>query len=61
MKRRNKFKLVCAGLNCRFSIFQAKFTRSDKARNALKTLTGGIVEFDPDEDIFYSKVKYVGE
>ena len=61
MKRRNSFKLVGVGLNCEFWIFQASFTRPDKARNALKTLTGRKVEFDPDEDIFYSKVKYVGE
>lgn len=61
MKRRKKFKLVCTGLNCKFWIFQALFNRPDKARNALKALTGGKVEFDRNEDIFYSKVKCIEE
>jgi hypothetical protein len=61
MKRRNKFILVGAGLNCELWIFQAAFNRPDKAGNALKTLTGGKVEFDRYEDIFYSEVKYIGE
>jgi hypothetical protein len=27
---------------------------------AISLYTGGKVEYDPNEDIFYSKVKYVG-
>ena len=61
MKRRNKFKQVAVGFNPNFWIFQATFIRPDKAKNVLKTLTGGKVKYDRNEDIFYSKVKYVGE
>lgn len=61
MKRREKFKVVGVGHNCRFWIFQAKFSRPDIARKALKALSGSKVEFNKKEDIFYSRINNIRE
>ena len=61
MKRREKFKLVGKGVNCDLWVFRAFFERMDIAKKALKTLSGGKVEFARDEEIFYSRVNYMAE
>ena len=54
MKRRAKFELVARGINCELWIFQTTFSRPDIARKAFKSLTGGKIEFDDREEIFFS-------
>ena len=55
MKRRKKFKLVGWGVNCPLWIHQATFSRPDIAKKAFKTITGGKVEYDIREEIFFSE------
>ena len=54
MKRRNKFNLSSWGVNCSLWIYQTTFLRPDIARKTFKTLTGGNIEFDDREEIYYS-------
>ncbi len=56
MKRREKFKLVGFGYNCKLWIFQAIFTRPIVARKALKTLTGSKAEFNEKEEIYFARI-----
>ncbi len=61
MKRREKFRLIGKGLNCEWWMFRVEFARTDIAKKALKALSGGKVEFEQDEEVFYSRVNGVGE
>ena len=61
MKRREKFKLVGKAVNFELWVFRAFFERMDIAKKALKTLSGGKVEFVRDEEIFYSRVNHMAE
>ncbi|MBS4035892.1 MAG: hypothetical protein KGZ85_15615 [Ignavibacterium sp.] len=54
MKRRQNFKLVGWGVNCQVWVFVAKINRGDTAKKVLKTLSGNVVKFDKNEDLFYS-------
>lgn len=56
MKRRQNFKLVGWGADCPVWIFAAKINRGDTAKNVLKTLSGNVVKFDKNEDLFYSPI-----
>ncbi len=56
MKRRKKFKLTASGYNCDFWIFLAEFSRPSKARNVLRTLSGGIVEYDKKDEVYFAKI-----
>ena len=55
MKRRKKFTLVGWSVNCELWIFQSTFSRPDIARNAFKSITGRIAEYDDREEIFFSE------
>ncbi len=61
MKRREKFRLIGKGLNCELWVFRTVFERTDIAKKALKTLSGGKVEFAKDEEIFYARVNNMAE
>ena len=52
MSRRKNFLLVGSGVNCSLWLFQAKISRTDTAKNILKTLSGENVELIPEEDVF---------
>lgn len=54
MKRRKNFKLVGSGVNCPVWIYVARINRGDTAKKVLKTLSGNVVKYDKNEDIFYS-------
>jgi hypothetical protein len=61
MKRRKKFKLSGYGFNCGMWIFVAEFSRPDIARKALKTISGGKIEYDNKEDIFYCRINELNQ
>jgi hypothetical protein len=54
LKRRENFKLVGNGLNCDLWIFQTSINRPDNARRMFKHISGGKINFNPNEDVFYS-------
>ena len=54
MKGRKKFTLTGRGINCSLWIFQAEFSRSDIAKQVLKTLTGNSVKIDQKDNIMFS-------
>ena len=56
LKRRAKFFLTGTGLNCKLWLFIAEIRRLQTAKKILKTITGGDIDFNSEEEIFYSKI-----
>ncbi len=56
IKRRNGFHLCAKAVNANLWIFSCEFTRPDIAKKTLKSITGLKVEYNKNEDIFYSRV-----
>ena len=52
MRRREKFRIISKGFNCKLWIFGATFSRPDIARKTFKALTGQNAIFNEREDIF---------
>lgn len=55
MNGRKKFTLTGRGMNCSLWILQTEFSRSDIARQVLKTLTGNSAKIDKKENILFSE------
>ena len=54
LKRRQGFKLVGNGLNCDLWIYQVEISRSNNARRMFKHISGGKINYNPNEDVFFS-------
>jgi len=54
LKRRENFKLVGNGLNCPLWIFQTSISRPDNAKRMFKHISGGKINYNPNEDVFFS-------
>jgi len=54
LKRRQGFKLVGNGLNCLLWIFQTSISRPDNARRMFKHISGGIINYNSKEEVFYN-------
>jgi hypothetical protein len=54
MRRRKRFELTGSGMNCRLWIYKASFYSAQKARGALRQLTGRKVKKDIEEGVLYA-------
>lgn len=54
LKRRQGFKLVGDGVNCDLWIFQTSINRPDNAKRMFKHISGGNINYNPNEDVFFS-------
>ncbi len=53
IKRRNGFRLSAIGMNCKLWIFNCEFTRPDRARRVIKSITDKKWRIDSEGVIIY--------
>lgn len=54
MRRRKRFSITGYGINCRLWIYKASFYSAQKARGALRQLTGRKVKKDGSQQVYYA-------